>query len=149
MKTHGNHIGFPYHAACSLMPRAIPLLPSAKLEILEAVSKAVRVDCLFAESHCNKSDQNSRRNEKWGLDWMDEGEDWALVDSACSDWLSHSVVRLPLNGAAHGLVELHTKNSNLAVNVKYDPLNKSEMYVWYQLLGLFLQIRWATVDQDS
>ena len=38
---------------------------------------------------------------------------------ARTDLVTPSVVRLPLNGAALGLLEFHPGNSNLAINVGY------------------------------
>ena len=80
----------------SQLPRTFPLLLSPQLETLEAVPKLQN----HTETNLTKipGGMSSWSCEvRTGLDWMDEGE-WALVDSACSDWLSHSVVRLPLNG---------------------------------------------------
>ena len=51
---------------------------------------------------------------------MDEGgSEHLLTLLARTDLVTPSVVRLPLNGAALGLVEFHPGNSNLPVNVGY------------------------------
>ena len=56
------------------------------------------------------------RSEDW-TGWMKKGSEHLLTLLARTDLVTPSVVRLPLNGAALGLVEFHPGNSNLAVNV--------------------------------